>query len=51
MPFLCCNILVRGCNGVCVALILALDCKVSSLYQPSVIVMNSKTGYAKECLK
>ena len=35
---------------MCVGLILALDCKVSSLYQRSVIVMNSKAGYAKEGL-
>ena len=35
---------------MCVGLILALDCKVSSLYQRAVIVMKSKAGYAKECL-
>ena len=33
-----------------VGLILALDCKVSSLYQRSVIVMNSKAGHTKGCL-
>ena len=32
-----------------IGLILDLGCQVSSLYQRSVIVMNSKAGCAKEC--
>ena len=35
---------------MCVGLILALDCKVSLLYQRSVIVTPISSGYAKEYL-